>query len=140
MEPDGRSRFPEVSTLLITADAGGSNGPRVRAFKYHLAKLSAERGFSITVCHYPPGTSKWNKIEHRLFSFISINWRGRSLTDIRTIVELISGTKTKTGLTVQSDYDPNWYPAGVKISDSDYAAIPLRPHDWHGEWNYSIAP
>jgi hypothetical protein len=122
--------------LLITADAGGSNGPRVRAFKYHLAKLSAETGLSITVCHYPPGTSKWNKIEHRLFSFISINWRGRSLTDIRTIVELIAATKTKTGLTVQCDYDPNWYPTGVKISDRDYAAIPLRPHDWHGEWNY----
>ena len=135
----GRARFPEASTLLITADAGGSNGPRVRAFKYHLAKLSAETGLSITVCHYPPGTSKWNKIEHRLFSFISINWRGRSLTDIRTIVELIAATKTKTGLTVQCGYDPNWYPTGVKISDSDYAAIPLRPHEWHGEWNYSIA-
>jgi hypothetical protein len=135
----GRARFPEASTLLITADAGGSNGPRVRAFKYHLAKLSAETGLSITVCHYPPGTSKWNKIEHRLFSFISINWRGRSLSDIRTIVELIAATKTKTGLTVQCDYDPNWYPTGVKISDTDYAAIPLRPHDWHGEWNYSIA-
>ena len=82
-------------------------------------------GPAITVCHYPPGTSKWNKIEHRLFSFISINWRGRSLTDIRTIVELIAATKTKTGLTVQCDYDPNWYPTGVKISDRDYAAIPL---------------
>jgi Rhodopirellula transposase DDE domain len=135
----GRARFPEASTLLITADAGGSNGPRVRAFKYHLAKFSAEAGLSITVCHYQPGTSKWHKIEHRLVSFISINRRGRSLTDIRTIVELISGTMTKTGLTVQSDYDPNWYPSGVRISDRDYADIPLRPHDWHGEWNYSIA-
>jgi transposase len=135
----GRDRFPEASTLLITADAGGSNGPRVRAFKYHLAKLSAETGLSITVCHYPPGTSKWNKIEHRLFSFISLNWRGRSLSDLRTIVELIAGTKTKAGLTVQCAYDPNWYPTGVKISERDYAAIPLRPHDWHGEWNYSIA-
>ncbi len=136
----GRTRFPDASTLLVTADAGGSNGPRVRAFKYHLAKLAAETSLSITVCHYPPGTSKWNKIEHRLFSFISINWRGRSLTDIRTIVELIAATKTKTGLTVQCDYDPNWYPTGVKISNGDYAAIPLRPHDWHGEWNYSIEP
>ena len=136
----GRARFPEASTLLITADAGGSNGPRVRAFKFHLAKLAAETGLSITVCHYPPGTSKWNRIEHRLFSFISLNWRGRSLTDIRTIVELISATKTKTGLTVQCAYDINWYPTGVKISDRAYAAIPLRPHDWHGEWNYSIAP
>jgi transposase len=135
----GRARFPEASTLMITADAGGSNGPRVRAFKYHLAKLAAETGLSITVCHYPPGTSKWNKIEHRLFSFISLNWRGRSLTDIRTIVELIAATKTKTGLTVQCGYDPNWYPTGVKISNHDYAAIPLRPHAWHGEWNYGIA-
>jgi transposase len=134
----GRERFPDASTLLITADAGGSNGPRVRAFKYHLAKLAAETGLSITLCHYPPGTSKWNRIEHRLFSFISINWRGRSLTNIRTIVELIAATKTKTGLTVQCDYDPNWYPTGVKISDRDYTAIPLRAHDWHGEWNYSI--
>jgi transposase len=135
----GRTRFPEASTLLITADAGGSNGPRLRAFKYHLAKLAAETNLSITVCHYPPGTSKWNKIEHRLFSFISINWRGRSLTDMRTIVELIAATKTKTGLTVQCAYDPNWYPTGVRINDKDFATIPLRPHDWHGEWNYSIA-
>jgi hypothetical protein len=122
----GRDRFPEASTLMITVDAGGSNGPRVRAFKYHLAQLAAETGLSITVCHYPPGTSKWNKMEHRLFSFISLNWRGRSLTDIRTIVELIAATKTKTGLTVQCGYDPNWYPTDVKISDHDYAAIPLR--------------
>jgi Rhodopirellula transposase DDE domain len=135
----GRARFPEATTLMITADAGGSNGPRVRAWKYHLAELSAETGLAITVCHYPPGTSKWNKIEHRLFSFISLNWRGRPLTDIRTIVELIGATTTKTGLTVQCAYDPNWYPTGEKISDRDYAAIPLRPHEWHGEWNYNIA-
>ena len=135
----GRARFPAATTLMITADAGGSNGPRVRAWKYHLAKLSAETGLDITVCHYPPGTSKWNKIEHRLFSFISLNWRGRPLSDIRAIVELIASTKTKTGLTVQCTYDPNWYPTGEKISDRDYAAIPLRPHTWHGEWNYNIA-
>ena len=133
----GKARFPEASTLMITADAGGSNGPRVRAWKYHLARLSAETGLDITVCHYPPGTSKWNKIEHRLFSFISMNWRGRPLTDIATIVELIASTKTKTGLTVQCAYDPNWYPTGEKISDQDYALIPLRPHAWHGDWNYS---
>jgi len=134
----GKARFPEASTLMITADAGGSNGPRVRAWKYHLARLSAETGLDITVCHYPPGTSKWNKIEHRLFSFISMNWRGRPLTDIATIVELIASTKTKTGLTVQCAYDPNWYPTGEKISDQDYALIPLRPHAWHGDWNYSL--
>jgi Rhodopirellula transposase DDE domain len=135
----GRVRFPEASTLMITADAGGSNGPRLRAWKYHLAKLSSETGLEITVCHYPPGTSKWNKIEHRLFSFISLNWRGRPLTDIRTIVELIASTKTKTGLTVQCAYDPSWYPTGKRISDGDFSAIPLRRHKWHGEWNYSIA-
>ena len=135
----GQARFPRATTLMITADAGGSNGPRVRAWKHHLARLSTETGLAITVCHYPPGTSKWNKIEHRLFSFISMNWRGRPLTDIRTIVELIAATTTKTGLTVQCAYDPGWYPIGDKITDRDYATIPLRPHDWHGEWNYDIS-
>jgi transposase len=135
----GSARFPSATTLMITADAGGSNGYRVRAWKWHLARLAAETGLRITVCHYPPGTSKWNKIEHRLFSFISINWRGRPLTDIRTIVELIGATTNATGLTVQAAYDPNWYPTGERISDVDYATIPLQPHDWHGEWNYDIA-
>ncbi len=134
----GRPRFPDASRLLITADAGGSNGYRVRAWKWHLAHLATETGLEITVCHYPPGTSKWNKIEHRLFSFISINWRGQPLTDIRTIVELIGATTTTTGLTVQATYDPSWYPTGERISDTDFATIPLRPHDWHGEWNYDI--
>ena len=136
----GRARFPEATRLLITADAGGSNGYRVRAWKWHLARLAAETGLEITACHYPPGTSKWNKIEHRLFSFISINWRGQPLSDIRTIVELIGATTTTTGLTVQAAYDPNWYPTGERISDTDFATIPLRPHDWHGEWNYDITP
>lgn len=136
----GKVRFPDATTLMITADAGGSNGYRVRAWKWHLARLAAETGLRITVCHYPPGTSKWNKIEHRLFSFISINWRGRPLTDIRTIVELIGATTTSTGLTVQATYDPSWYPTGERISDADYATIPLQPHDWHGEWNYDIEP
>ena len=136
----GRHRFPDATRLLITADAGGSNGYRVRAWKWHLARLASETGLEITVCHYPPGTSKWNRIEHRLFSFISINWRGRPLTDIRTIVELIGATTTTSGLTVQAAYDPNWYPTGEHISDAEYAAIPLRPHDWHGEWNYDITP
>jgi transposase len=136
----GKTRFPNATRLLITADSGGSNGYRVRAWKFHLAKLAEETGLEITVCHYPPGTSKWNKIEHRLFSFISINWRGRPLTDIRTIIELISATTTKTGLTVQAAYDPNWYPTGERVSDEDFAAIPLRAHEWHGEWNYDIRP
>jgi hypothetical protein len=135
----GTTRFPNATTLMVTADAGGSNGYRVRAWKWHLARLAAETGLTITVCHYPPGTSKWNRIEHRLFSFISMNWRGRPLTDIATIVELIAATTTTTGLTVQAAYDPNWYPTGEKITDTDYATIPLTPHDWHGEWNYDIA-
>ena len=135
----GKLRFPDATRLLITADAGGSNGYRVRAWKAHLAAFAAETGLTVTVVHYPPGTSKWNKIEHRLFSFISINWRGKPLTDMRTIVELIAATSTTTGLTVQCAYDPNWYPKGVKITDRELAAIPLTPHDWHGEWNYTIA-
>ena len=135
----GRNRFPDATTLTITADAGGSNGYRVRAWKWHLARLAAETGLAITVLHYPPGTSKWNKIEHRLFSFISMNWRGRPLTDIRTIIELIAATTTQTGLTVQAAYDPNWYPTGVKITNADYRSVPLTAHDWHGEWNYTLA-
>ena len=107
------------------------NGSRVRAWKWHLARLAAETGLRITVCHYPPGTSKWNKIEHPLFSFISINWRGRSLTDIRTIVEFLAATTTKAGLSVQCAYDPNWYPTGERISDADFEAIPLVKHEWH---------
>ena len=136
----GRDRFPDASTLTITADCGGSNGYRVRAWKFHLAKLAAETGLEITVLHYPPGTSKWNKIEHRLFSFISINWRGRPLTDIRTIIDLIGATSTQTGLVVRAVHDTNWYPTGVKITDTEMGTIPLRPHDWHGDWNYTINP
>jgi transposase len=135
----GERRFPRATKLLITADAGGSNGYRIRAWKAQLATLAAETGLEITVCHYPPGTSKWNKIEHRMFSFITMNWRGRPLTDIRTIVELIAATKTKTGLTVQARYDPEWYPTGVKVTDKEFAALPLTPHKWHGDWNYAIA-
>lgn len=134
----GKHRYPNATTLTITADAGGSNGYRVRAWKWHLAKLAAETGLAITVLHYPPGTSKWNKIEHRLFSFISMNWRGRPLTDIRTIVELIGATTTTTGLSVQAVYDDTWYAKGIKISDADFKTIPITAHDWHGEWNYTI--
>lgn len=136
----GRHRFGDATRLMITADAGGSNGYRVRAWKKHLADLASETGLEITVCHYPPGTSKWNKIEHRLFSFISMNWRGRPLTDIRTIVELISATTTDTGLVVRAAYDPNWYPKGVKITDPEFDALPLHRHDWHGDWNYTLTP
>ncbi len=134
----GRTRFPDAQRLLITADAGGSNGYRLRAWKVELARLAAETGLRITVCHYPPGTSKWNRIEHRMFSFITKNWRGRPLTTLRTIVELISATTTQTGLNVQAAYDANWYPKGVKITDRELEAVPLEPHDFHGEWNYTI--
>jgi hypothetical protein len=111
----GRARFPHAQRLLITADAGGSNGYRLRAWKVQLARLAAETGLRITVCHYPPGTSKWNRIEHRMFSFITMNWRGRPLTSLRTMIELISATATTTGLTIQATHDPNWYPTGVKV-------------------------
>jgi hypothetical protein len=134
----GRARFPDATRLLITADAGGSNGYRLRAWKTQLAALAAETGLAVTVCHYPPGTSKWNRIEHRMFSFITMNWRGRPLTSVRTIIELISATTTKTGLTIQAAYDPEWYPKGVKITDAELAAVPLAPHTFHGEWNYTI--
>ena len=136
----GKERFPNATRLLITADGGGSNGHRVRAWKWHLAKLAAETGLEIVVCHYPPGTSKWNKIEHRLFSFITINWRGKPLTDMRTIIELIAATTTTGGLKVHATYDPGWYPKGVKISDTELAQVPLDCHDWHGDWNYTIHP
>ncbi len=134
----GRARFPGATRLLVTADAGGSNGYRLRAWKVHLAALAAETGLHITVCHYPPGTSKWNRIEHRMFSFITANWRGRPLVSLRTIIELISATTTDTGLVIQAAHDPNWYPTGVTISNAELAAVPLNPHDWHGEWNYTI--
>lgn len=134
----GRARFPDAQRILITADAGGSNGYRLRAWKVQLARLATETGLLITVCHYPPGTSKWNRIEHRMFSFITMNWRGRPLTSLRTIIELISATATSTGLTIQADYDSNWHPTGVKVTNKELAAVPLQPHDFHGEWNYTI--
>jgi hypothetical protein len=134
----GHDRFPGAERLLITADAGGSNGYRLKAWKVQLARLAAETGLEITVCHYPPGTSKWNRIEHRMFSFITMNWRGRPLTSLRVIIELISATTSATGLTIQADYDPNWYPTKVKITNKQLAAVPLDPHEFHGEWNYTI--
>ena len=136
----GRARFGDATRLMITADCGGSNGYRVRAWKKHLADFAAETGLEITVCHYPPGTSKWNKIEHRLFSFITMNWRGQPLTSIATIIDLITATTTDTGLTVRAAYDSNWYPKGVKISDTELAALPFTRHDWHGDWNYTLTP
>ena len=136
----GKARYEDATRLMITADAGGSNSYRSRAFKVELATLAATIGLVITVCHMPPGTSKWNKIEHRLFSFISMNWRGKPLTTYRTVVELIAGTTTRTGLTVQADLDTGYYPIGVKITDKQLEAVPLQRHDWHPDWNYTILP
>ena len=137
-ETMGRQRYPTAKRLLVTADAGGSNGYRNRLWKVELGRLAAETGLDIHVCHYPPGTSKWNKIEHRLFSFITTNWRGRTLTSYRTVVELIAGTTTKTGLKVQAEWDQGYYPTGTQITDSELADLPLKPHSWHGEWNYIL--
>ncbi|NLH66055.1 MAG: ISAzo13 family transposase [Candidatus Microthrix parvicella] len=136
----GKHKFPDAKRLLIPADCGGSNGYRVRAWKWHLAQLAQRTGLEITVAHYPPGTSKWNKIEHRMFSFITINWRGRPLTNIRTVVKLISATTTQGGLTIQAAYDAHVYPKGVKITDTQFETIPITPHEWHGDWNYTISP
>jgi transposase len=135
----GRIRFPKARRLLITADAGGSNSYRNRLWKVELAKLAKDTGLEITVCHYPPGTSKWNKIEHRMFSFITMNWRGRPLVSYRTIIELISATRTKKGLHLRAERDWNYYETGVSVSDAELAAVPLVPHKWHGEWNYTVA-
>src|SRR5574337_414176 len=136
----GRERYPDAKSLLITADGGGSNGSRVRLWKLELQKLADELAVPITVCHLPPGTSKWNRIEHRLFAFITGNWRGKPLISHAVIVQLIAATKTKTGLEVRCELDPNAYPAGVKVSDDDLAAIKITRHDFHGEWNYTIHP
>jgi hypothetical protein len=136
----GKKRYPKPKGLLVTADGGGSNGYRVRLWKIELQKLADELKFPITVCHLPPGTSKWNKIEHRLFSFISINWRGKPLRSFRTIVELIAVTTTETGLTVRAELDEKKYPKGLKVSDAQLATVNMFPHDFHGEWNYTIAP
>jgi transposase len=139
-EQAGRALYPDAERLLVTADAGGSNGYRVRAWKTELARFAAATGLAVTVCHFPPGTSKWNRIEHRLFSAISVHWRGRPLVSHEVIVELIGATTTRMGLRVHAELDRGVYPLGVKVSDAELAAVPLTRHDWHGEWNYSIAP
>jgi hypothetical protein len=136
----GRERYPKPKSLLITADGGGSNGSRVRLWKIELQRLSDELRIPITVCHLPPGTSKWNKIEHRLFSFITGNWRGKPLVSHQVIVELIAATTTDAGLKVRCQLDPNNYPAGIKVSDAELEAVNLARHDFHGEWNYTISP
>jgi hypothetical protein len=136
----GQARYPQATRLLITADCGGSNGVRLRLWKRELQNLATELDLVITVCHLPPGTSKWNKIEHRLFSFITQNWRARPLVSYQTIVQLIAATTTDTGLKVKCEIDANTYPAGVKVSDAEMDAINIRRHDFHGDWNYTISP
>ena len=140
----GQAGYPNASQLLITADGGGSNGYRTRQWKTELAALATETGLTITVCHLPPGTSKWNKIEHRLFSHISMNWRGRPLTSHEVIVNTIAATRTRTGLHVHAQLDTASYPTGVKIPDQQIQALEddgtLTRHDWHGEWNYTLNP
>jgi hypothetical protein len=134
----GQSRFPKATRLLITADSGGSNASRSRHWKIALQDLSNQLHINVTVCHLPPGTSKWNKIEHRLFSFITKNWRGKPLYDLQTIVNLISHTTTRSGLIVKSAIDNNYYETGIKISDADLASVKIQRHSFHGEWNYTI--
>ena len=139
-QASGRARYPHASELLITADCGGSNGYRTRLWKFELQGLVDELGLPISVCHLPPGTSKWNKIEHRLFSFISMNWRGKPLVSHQTIIKLISATRTSKGLTVQCELDDNEYTRGRKITDEQMASINLKCDAFHGEWNYTIYP
>jgi Rhodopirellula transposase DDE domain len=139
-EGAGRARYPGARRLLITADGGGSNGARVRLWKWELQRLADATGLTIAVCHLPPGTSKWNKIEHRLFSFISQNWRGKPLVSYAVILSLIAATTTATGLTVESYLDTDPYPAGQQVSDAQMATLRLTRDAFHGEWNYTIAP
>jgi hypothetical protein len=136
----GSLDYPAARRLLITADAGGSNGYRTRAWKRDLAALALETGLEVTACHFPPGTSKWNKIEHRLFSHITMNWRGRPLTSHEVVVNSIAATTTATGLTVHAELDPGSYPAGQEVTDAEMDALPLARHDWHGDWNYTLRP
>jgi hypothetical protein len=136
----GREIYPHAQRLLITADGGGSNGARIRLWKIELQKLANETGLAIAVSHLPPGTSKWNKIEHRLFSYISQNWRGKPLVSHEVIVNLIASTTTRTGLTVHCALDTNTYPKGIKVTDDELNQLNLVRDEFHGEWNYTIKP
>lgn len=136
----GRPAYAQATSLLITADAGGSNGPRLRLWKWELQRFANRTGLSITVCHFPPGTSKWNKIEHRLFSHIATNWRGKPLVSLAVIVNLIGSTTTVAGLRVRSEIDHGSYPQGMVVTDEQMAQVNLKPHGFHGDWNYTIRP
>jgi hypothetical protein len=136
----GKARYPQAQRVLITADGGGSKGSRGRVWKWELQRLADETGLTISGCHFPPGTSKWNTVEHRLFAFISQNWRGKPLVSYAVILNLIAATTTATGLTVESFLDTQTYPAGIKVTDEEMATIHLERDAFHGEWNYTIAP
>jgi hypothetical protein len=136
----GRHRFPRARTLLITADGGGSNGPRSRLWKWALQRLADDFHLTLSVCHFPPGTSKWNKIEHRLFSFISQNWRGKPLVSHQAIVNLIAATTTRTGLRVKAALDTRRYETALPVPDDVFARLKITPHAFHSDWNYTIAP
>jgi hypothetical protein len=136
----GKESYPDATKLLITADGGGSNRSRVRLWKTELQRFADETRMEISVCHFPPGTSKWNKIEHRMFSYISQNWRGRPLVSIETIVNLIGATKTKKGLTIKTSVDTNEYAKGIKITDKEIKTLALEREEFHGEWNYTLHP
>ncbi len=137
---DGAPAYPGADQLLICCDAGGSNGYRLRLWKYELGRFASETGLAVTVCHLPPGTSKWNKIEHRLFSHISMNWRGRPLTSHEVVVNLIGATTTRTGLKVHAEHDLGTYPIGAKVTDAELAVVDVAAHEFQGEWNYTIIP
>jgi hypothetical protein len=136
----GRGAYPRARSLVVTADAGGSNGPRVRLWKWELQRLANRTGLAITVCHFPPGTSKWNKIEHRLFSHIAMTWRGTPLVSLAAIVSLIASTHSRSGLRVRSELDRRRYPDGVTVTDDQMATVRLKRHEFHGDWNYTIYP
>ena len=136
----GEKAYTDVKEILITADCGGSNGCRVRLWKLELQKLANEIGFAINVCHFPPGTSKWNKIEHRMFCKISQNWRGEPLTSKEKVLKLIKNTKTKTGLKIEAKLDNNIYQKGIEVTDAELELINIEKADFHGEWNYKIKP
>jgi hypothetical protein len=136
----GQARYPQATKLLITADGGGSNSYRTRLWKLELQRLANELNLIIHVCHFPPGTSKWNKIEHRMFSFISKNWRGKPLDSLATIVNLISSTTTETGLHIETSIDDATYETGIEVTDEELEALKIKREKFHGEWNYAIIP
>jgi Rhodopirellula transposase DDE domain len=136
----GRERYPDAQTLTITADSGGSNNPRTRLWRYELQRLADTTGLQIRVCHFPPGTSKWNKIEHRMFSFVSLNWRGKPLESLEVIISLIANTSTSTGLKLYAQLDDRTYERGIEITDKQLAAVNINRHTFHGDWNYTITP